>query len=151
MDADARREIRRQLLAEIEAVPVDIAGRAPLDLAELVAVMRLQAALLNDLCDACEFGTAVAGWLDHDLLESGGWRYDDPAETPGSLRPTRLTWSARMKSSCGCCAANTRKQPSRRPDPGFLASTAEPVAPRRSFSLARPPPVGGNSSYTVCF
>jgi hypothetical protein len=91
VDSDRRRHLARDLLAAVDAIPADIAGRAPLTVGELLAVMAIEAALWDDLLARAEFGTTVAAYLDQDLTEQGGWRYDTEAETAGDDAWTMLS------------------------------------------------------------
>jgi hypothetical protein len=91
MDADRRRRVLRTMLDQIQAVPADIAGPAPLDPVELVQAISIEAEVLGDFVHDAELGTRVAGVLDRDLIDQGGgWRRVTRAERRGDSAASAL-------------------------------------------------------------
>jgi hypothetical protein len=91
MTPDDRNARARRIIAEAagmnEFIPADIAGPAPLTLDELAAAMRIEARLLNEICDLIERARAVARVLDECLASGigGPWRYDTRLEDAGAV------------------------------------------------------------------
>jgi len=84
MDSDRRRRIARRLLAEIDAIPPDVAGPGDFDVHDLAATMKLEAALIGQCTDEIERGRAVENALDGAMVVlNGGWRHVTLAEQRG--------------------------------------------------------------------
>ena len=85
MDADRRRRIARQLLANIDAIPIGVDGPGGFDLSDMVATTKLEAELVSKLAGEIERGHAVQKALDAALvlLDGRGWRHVTRAELRG--------------------------------------------------------------------
>lgn len=82
--------VRRAAEEHLDQVPVDVAGEMyDVDVAEVAAVMRLQAAWLTELLDAEQVGRTLRQVLDERLAAAAAatgrpaWRGEHPVEAAG--------------------------------------------------------------------
>jgi hypothetical protein len=83
VDPDRRRQIARDLLAKIDAIPVGADGRGDFDVHDLVAAMKLETDLVSECTDAMERAHRIEAVLDSALVALGGWRHRTLAELRG--------------------------------------------------------------------
>ena len=83
MKPDRRRQIAREMLATIDAIPVGVDGRGDFDVSDLIATMKIEMDLVNQCTDEMERAHAIEKVLDEALVVLGGWRHPTLAELRG--------------------------------------------------------------------
>jgi hypothetical protein len=83
MNPDRRRRIARELLDALDAIPVGVDGPGDFSPNDLVATMKIEAALIGQLTDAIERAHRIEKALDSALVALGGWRHVTLTELQG--------------------------------------------------------------------